>query len=130
MDTAERLLRRINDTGLLFKHNMDVDADVANYLAGIESKESAAGRETGREQSHAVSVPTGSADTVPAPAAPTVPEDIDLLLYDLDDCADSVIGGAESIASRSRKMIRALRSLLAQREEKIRELEEQLRSKT
>ncbi len=30
------LLRRVDATGLLFRHNMDLDADVANLLAEID----------------------------------------------------------------------------------------------
>ena len=41
MDTAERLLRKINQTGLLFRHNLELDAEVSNYLSSRESKESA-----------------------------------------------------------------------------------------
>ena len=41
MDTAERLLRKINQTGLLFRHNLELDAEVSNYLSSSESKESA-----------------------------------------------------------------------------------------
>ena len=39
---AERLLKRIYDTGLLYKHNLDLDAEVCNFLSFIESKESPA----------------------------------------------------------------------------------------
>ena len=46
MDTAERLLRKIQDTGLLYQHNLELDAEVANFLAQPEPTMSA--EEVGR----------------------------------------------------------------------------------
>ena len=36
---AERLLKRIHETGLLYRHNLELDAEVCNFLSSIESKE-------------------------------------------------------------------------------------------
>ena len=126
MDTAERLLRKIADSKVLYQNAMDLDAEVANYLSSIEAKESAAGRSEAEVKRELVNqmfdyAKNYKADTQildipaflrkwPAPPAPTVqsetPEE----------------PAAMALHTEWVRYSRHLRSLLAQREKEYYEL--------
>ena len=144
MDTAEGLLRELEALYEKVRMPMSLRADSQQAWkerdefhdvlhrvwpllrqALSSSQESAVGREKGREQSHAVSVPTGSADTVPAPPAPTMLKEpkVTVMLETSRDWLEQTgdLSGPERMMMAH--AIRAGISLLAQREERIRELE-------